>query len=442
VDARSRHRDSRQIPVRSTVCWFEVATDVAQEQTTGARGAALRICVLTDCAYGVGGMQRATHDLVRMLVGAGHEVDVICPAHPTLDPDAHGATWHLLDTPGRTDRRWREKYRAAYLALDAERAFDVAHSESSAAHGLLFKPAVRTPVVVRWHGAYTSLAKAHLRRSLMRPSTAHSELNTLRLETQTHLARGNAWIFRRCVSISVSHDQVDPNHFSAFVPRSIIHVVPNGIDTDLYCPRDREPLRRKYELPEGPLLVAAGRLNREKGFDVAIRTIAALAERGEHAHLLLVGDGEQLHRLKALTARTGVADKVLFLGPRPPEQVAELLAAADVFLFPTRRHEAGPMVLLEGMASGVPTVSTPLGGVTEVVAPPGAPPAGILVKPDDVEALAGAIRSILGDRDLARELGRRARERILEEYTLEQMLERTVAVYRLAIDRAAAMAAA
>jgi glycosyltransferase involved in cell wall biosynthesis len=401
----------------------------------------LRICVLTDCAFGVGGMQRATHDLVSALVQAGHEVHVICPAHPTLDPEAHGATWHLLDTPGRSDRRWREKYRAAYLALDREVGFDVVHSESTAAHGLLFKPAITTPVVVRWHGAYTSLAKAHLRRSLMRPRTALSELNTLRLDTQTHLARGNAWIFRRCMSISVSHDQVDPNHFSSFVPRSLIHVVPNGIDAERYRPREQAPLRRKHDLPEGPLLVAAGRLNREKGFDIAIRAFAEIARGREDANLLIVGHGEQLHLLQAQAAELGVGERVLFAGPKEPEEVAELLAAADIFLFPTLRHEAGPIVLLEGMACGLPIISTPSGGVTEVVTPSGGPPTGILVPPNDPESLSRAIRAVLDDEELARDLGRRARERILEEYTVEQMLERTVAVYRLAVARATAAAA-
>ena len=102
----------------------------------------LRICVMTDCAHGIGGMQRHTHDLVQGLVGRGHEVEVICPADPSLDPRAYGARWHLVDTPGRTDKRWREKFRATFIEADRRNPFHIVHSESTAAHGLLFRPRV------------------------------------------------------------------------------------------------------------------------------------------------------------------------------------------------------------------------------------------------------------------------------------------------------------
>jgi glycosyltransferase involved in cell wall biosynthesis len=396
----------------------------------------LRVCVITDCAHGVGGMQRTTHDLVQVLTRAGNSVDVICPTHPTLDPAAYGATWHLVDTPGRTDRRWREKFRETFLAAHRARPFDVVHSESSAAHGLLFKPRVPTPIVVRYHGNYTSLSKAHLRRAWTRPRTAPGEIRALLGDTRMHFARGNAWIFRDCLSISVSHDQVGPNSRSSFVPRSLVHVVPNAIDPELFRPRERAPLRRKHGLPGGRLLVTAGRIDREKGFDVAVQALAAIGARYPDVHLLVIGEGHREQPLRELAEELGVADRVTFSGAKPPDQVAELLAASDIFLFPTLRHEAGPIVLLEGMACGLPTIASRLGGVTEVVAPSGRDSAGILVPPDDAGQLASALRSLLDDEELALALGRRARERILEEYTLERLLERTLQVYRLAIERA------
>jgi len=117
--------------------------------------------------------------------------------------------------------------------------------------------------------------------------------------------------------------------------------------------------------------------------------------------------------------------------------VAEFMAAADIFLFPTRRHEAGSIVLLEGMACGLPTIATRIGGNTEVVAPPGGEPAGILIRLGNIADLEAAMRRLLDDVALAETLGKRARARILEEYTVERMIERTVGVYRCAIARAA-----
>ena len=399
----------------------------------------LRICVMTDCAHGIGGMQRHTHDLVKGLVGTGHDVEVICPADPSLDAHAYGARWNLVDTPGRTDKRWRHKFRATFVEADRKHPFDLVHSESTAAHGLLFKPRVTTPIVVKYHGCYLSLSKAHLRRVVQRPRTVLSEGKGFVDMTLAYLAGGEPWTFRSLVSMSPSHEQVKDTARSMLMPTRLMHSVPNGIDAERFRPRDRLALRRAFDLPEGPLLVTAGRLNKEKGFDLALEAVSRIAGDYPQARLLILGDGEQREPLAQLATTLGVAEKVLFLGGQPPDRVAEYFAASDVFLFPTRRHEAGPIVLLEGMACGLPTIATAIGGNTEVVRPRGRPAAGLLTPLDDGKALEGAIRSVLADDELARTLGRRARSRILEEYTLETMIERTVAVYRLAIARAAIM---
>jgi glycosyltransferase involved in cell wall biosynthesis len=395
---------------------------------------------MTDCAHGIGGMQRHTHDLVRGLTGLGHTVDVICPAHETLDPSAYGATWHLVDTPGRTDKGWYRKYRETFLALDRSAPFDVVHSESTAAHGLLFKPAVRTPIVVKYHGNYLSLLKAHFRRVVRRPSSAPGEAKGLLFMTRDYLTRGNAWIFRSCVSMAPSHEQARDTAISQLIPRGLMHPVPNGIDTDTYRPRDRQALRQKLELPGGTLFVTAGRLNKEKGFDIALEALARVTRDHPEARLLILGDGDQRGPLEAFAKRLGVAEHALFLGGQAPDRVAEYMAASDVFLFPTRRHEAGPIVLLEGMACGLPTIATKIGGNTEVVEPPDGEPAGLLTRLASVSDLERAMRRLLTDPALADRLGRRARSRILEEYTVELMIERTVAVYRLAIARSAVAA--
>jgi glycosyltransferase involved in cell wall biosynthesis len=395
----------------------------------------MRICVITDCAHGLGGMQRHTHDLIQGLLAAGHRVDVICPADDSLDPSAYGARWHLVDTPGRTDEHWREKFRAAFVEAERDEPFDIVHSESSAAHGLLFKPRVDTPIVVKYHGSYISLTKAHVRRVLQRPRTLLSEGKGFVDMTLDYVSRGTPWMFRSLVSMAPSHEQVSDSARSMLVPKRLMHPVPNGIDTEVFRPRDPDALRAELELPAGPLLVTAGRLNKEKGFDLALEALSRIAGDHPDARLLILGDGNQLEPLRRLADTLGVVDRALFLGAQPPERVAEYFAASDIFLFPTRRHEAGPIVLLEGMSCGLPTIASRIGGNTEVVEPEGRPPAGLLMRLGNVDDLEAAIRRLLTDPDLARVLGERARSRILEEYTVETMIERTVAVYRLAIAR-------
>lgn len=416
---------------------------LALESTTTSRAGVgpRRVCVITDCAHGIGGMQRHTHDLVRGLIEAGHEVEVICPADPSLDPRAHGARWHLVDTPGRTDKHWPTKFRATYLEADGAQPFDVVHSESTAALGLLFKPKVATPIVVKYHGNYISLTRAHVRRALQRPRTAPREAKGFVDMTIMHFGYKAPFRFRSLVSMAPSYEQAKDSAHATLMPARLMHVVPNGIDAEMFRPRDRDELRARLNLPRsGRLLVSVGRLNREKGFDLAIESFARVA--GDHADvsLVAVGDGDQEEALRRLSERLGVSERVLFVGAQPPERVADYLAASDVFLFSTRRHEAGPIVLLEGMSCGLPTIATRIGGNTEVVAPAGGVPAGLLVSMGDAAELESAIRRVLTDEGLATTLGQRARNRILDEYTIGTMIERTVAIYHdvIARERAAA----
>jgi len=88
------------------------------------------------------------------------------------------------------------------------------------------------------------------------------------------------------------------------------------------------------------------------------------------------------------------------------------------------------------MACGTAVVASRIGGIGEVVEPPDEPPAGLLVRPGDVRGLELALRRLLDDPELRTSLGSRARARAVEDYSLEVMVARTVAVYRTAIARA------
>jgi glycosyltransferase involved in cell wall biosynthesis len=123
----------------------------------------------------------------------------------------------------------------------------------------------------------------------------------------------------------------------------------------------------------------------------------------------------------------------MFVGAQPHENVALYLAAADAFLFPTERDEAFGLVLAQAMACARPVVASRTGAITEVVGESGE--YGMLIPPGDVAALAQAMRTLQGDEQLRRRLGKAGRRRVLEEYTIERMTERTLAVYEIARDR-------
>jgi glycosyltransferase involved in cell wall biosynthesis len=397
----------------------------------------LRICVCTIAGHGVGGMQRHTHDLVRGLVAAGHDVEVICPAGGDLVEDLYGARWHLVDTRGRSDPEWRSKFRDTFLRADVLKPFDIVHSESTSAIGLLH-PTVSTPIAIKYHGNWLGLAKAHVKRALSRPRTALSEGKTFVWDTRLHFRHGNAWVFRKCESMVVSKQQARDTAISHLIRGELMHVVPNGVDAERFSPGDRDRMRAELGLPGGILLASVGRLNREKGFDVAIAAVARLAPDHPDVRLLVIGDGEYEEQLRALTARLGVEELVLFVGPQDVDGVARHLQAADVFVFPTIRDEAIGLVLLEAMACGVPVVASRIGGIPEAVEPEGDLAAGLLIRPGSVAELESALRQLIADPQLRDDLGERARARVLDEYTIERMAARSADVYHVAIERRAA----
>jgi len=230
-----------------------------------------------------------------------------------------------------------------------------------------------------------------------------------------------------------SRQEFEDTRRESLLKGSLGHVVPNGIDAVMFQPRPREQMRSELGLSDGPIFVSVGRLNVEKGMHHAVRALADLAPEAPRASLVIVGAGEQRERLERLSRSLGVGQRVHFAGGQPHEVVAKYLAAADVFLFPTERGEAAPLVLPQAMACAVPVIASDIGGISEVVQRSGL--SGILVPPGDVHQLAQAMRTLVRDESLRRRLGEAARRRVLVEYTVESMVEQTLSVYRFGIAR-------
>ncbi len=401
----------------------------------------MRVCIVTVAAYvhGIGGMQAHTSDLASGLVAGGHEVEVVTGRHPEgKRSEKHlGALWHFVDVPTRYRRlpmrhpAWLHASHEEFARLHEVRPFDVVHSESTSALGLIRRDVHEAvPLVAKFHGNWLGLAHAALQRGVRSPQTVLAEAKHLAWITGQHLLPpDNAYAFRACESMVPSQQQLDETRRSHLLRRERIHVVPNAVDTRLFFPRPRDDVRNELGLGTEPTLVAVGRLNREKGMHHAIHVLAAL----DDVKLALVGDGEERQALERLAHELGVADRVLFAGKQPRDAVAAYLAAADVFLFPTERAEAAPMVLPEAMACGIPVVASRIGGIPEVVGPDES--TALLVPPGDAGALVAAVRRLLDAPGLAASLGAAARSRTEQEYTLERMVGRTLDVYRIASRR-------
>ncbi|MBM3660278.1 MAG: glycosyltransferase family 1 protein [Actinobacteria bacterium] len=176
-----------------------------------------------------------------------------------------------------------------------------------------------------------------------------------------------------------------------------IEVIPPGVDHAVFTPGRGTRVRRHWKVGDDPVLLVVGRIQPLKGFDLAIRTLAALGH--PRAHLVIVGgpsgaEGEaELARLHALVAELGLGDRVRFEPPRAHDALAAYYRAADVVLVPSRTESFG-LVALEAAACGVPVVATAVGGLRSVVEH-GA--SGYIVDDRDPIAFAAYVRKVLDD---------------------------------------------
>ncbi len=240
------------------------------------------------------------------------------------------------------------------------------------------------------------------------------------------------WLVQRAVAISPA---IAVQLADGGVSPDKIAVIPSAVDPAALLPsRPRDETRAALGLgaDEVALLVLA-QLTRRKGVDVLLEALTLLPESPERRYRLLVaGEGPERAPLQASAAALGLADHVGFLGRR--EDASDLLAAADVFVMPSRAEGLG-IAALEAMACGCPVLATDVGGLGEAVV---ADRTGLLVPPDDAAALAAALQRLIQDQRLRARLGEQGPHRVAEGFLAGQMVDAYVRIYDEVLGAAAA----
>ena len=212
-----------------------------------------------------------------------------------------------------------------------------------------------------------------------------------------------------------------------------LHLIGNGIDERRFDrglhPRGREDKRRELGLEPGHLVVGmVGRLVREKGFGEFFAMAGRIAREFSQARFLVVGISEDDDQWDAvdpgeLIRRHGIADRCLVLEQR--SDMPELYLSMDLAVLPSYR-EGIPRALLEAAAMGVPIAASDIRGCREVIVDG---ETGLLFALKDVDAFAGAVRSLLRDPEKRRRMGEAGRRRILQSYTEGRTAARLIACY-------------
>jgi glycogen synthase len=389
--------------------------------------------------YVVGGNEMLCDEVIRALRARGHRVSVLCgrgrelPSHPDL-------TGGLEIDLDRKD----ETFLGGRVPSPRE-AVDL-HLFNLGSYGVTRRwlAAKKPDVVVVWNLYMASLSPLVAARRSGRPVVVHvcdkwlyfglfdleallrpvvrwkrAALRIARYTVQP-VVRRLAWP-RRLVAISEFMKSVYVR--AGMDPRSI-DVIHLGVPTRQFAFTERSP-----RLPGEPLrLLFAGSLWEGKGPQTAVRALGRLRREGIAAHLDVCGSGAPhfVDFLRGVIAEEGVVEDVTLHGAVDREVVGELCQSRDVLVFPSQWDEPFAAVPIEAMSCGMAVVATTAGGTPEAIVHGDT---GLLVAPNQPQALADAIRSLAQDDGLRVRLGERAARAARERFDFDQYLERLVAHY-------------
>jgi D-inositol-3-phosphate glycosyltransferase len=282
------------------------------------------------------------------------------------------------------------------LGPDEDLAFDAVHANYwlSGLAGHTIKHQLNLPLVSTFHTLDRVKAEAS-------PEEVEADAHGLRAQAEATIIGCSDTVLASC---SVEAAQISALYHA---DPSRIRIVAPGVDHAFFGPGNRRQARRALGLPEdGALLLFVGRIQPLKGLSVAVRALAALDRDHADARLVVVGGPSGPHgdaeaaRSRALVEELGLADRVVFVPPRPHELLSTYYRAADVCLVPSRSESFG-LVALEAAACGTPVVASDVGGLRSLI---DHGRTGYLVEEDSPEAFAAWVRQILAEPLLAERL--------------------------------------
>jgi len=345
-------------------------------------------------SFGTGGQERVALDLARRQRAQGHRVVALALADPPSGPMA--ALFEAADVATGTVTKLGPSFDptlAVRLARTlAAHQVDVVHTHNP--HALVYgAPAA----------ALCTKACLHTKHGI-NPDPAR------RLWLRRAAARvldAFVAVTPRLARVATSNHECDPTQ---------LHVVPNGIDTQLFSLdlEARRRIRAELGIPEQAWVVGSvGRLAPEKHQSLLIDAMAPMLE--PRRHLVLVGDGPERAALLARAQATLRPELVHFTGAR--SDVSSLLSAFDVFAL-TSDSEGLPLVLLEAMAMGLPVVSTSVGGIPDLIEHERT---GFLVEPDNCSELTRQLICLSTRPQAALDAASAGRRLVVQRHSIERM---------------------
>jgi glycosyltransferase involved in cell wall biosynthesis len=217
------------------------------------------------------------------------------------------------------------------------------------------------------------------------------------------------------------------------IPANKIRVIHNGVEVNKFKPAvDKRKVKEELGInPDDLAIVSVGRLYARKGLFTLIESMPAVVKRFPKAKFIISGKGQsdEMHKLIAYADKLGVKNNIIFTGYYPDKKLPKLYQAADVFAFSTF-YEHHPFAVLEALATGLPVVTTTVGGIPETIE---SGKNGFLVEPFHPRQFCEKILYLLEHPAFAAEMGAKARKTIVEEYDWRIVVKDAMKVYAEAL---------
>lgn len=245
---------------------------------------------------------------------------------------------------------------------------------------------------------------------------------------------------RGCVDLIIANSKAGAQFDSKMYgqPSSDYRVVYNGVDTEQFRPQDRNAIRNELGIPSEKCVIGVfASFKPQKNHSMLFRAFRIILDSFQDTQLLIVGDqlygnmagtGEYHARIEALIDELGIRHRCTFLGNR--NDVERIYPACDITVL-SSLYEGTPNVLLESMACGIPVVATNVCDNSYVVKEG---ETGFLVELGDMEGMAGHIQTLLENETLRQKMGQKARDWVVDEFSLSQLARKTENVYLEALN--------
>ena len=376
----------------------------------------MNVCFVTPEYFPIsGGTGAYVYYMSHNLQKAGHTVHVVARDKQDSERTVNGIQVHYITGIGNALTRYWKFARSAskkIKELNKQNGFDIIHANLPLVPSFAIPNDSAKAIVCTVHSTWKGEALVTKRdnpKDLNPNEKAMLRFNfVLRSYEKKLMKRSDALIAVSKYTVNELTELYD-------IEKEKIHVIYNGVDVNKFKPRpNRAELRQEFCLKKDKKIVLfVGRLYHRKGLEILLRSIPPVLKEYDDVNFIISGKGfkQKELSLRNLTKELGIENYVTFLGYVPDEKLPHLYSASDIFVLPAI-YENFPFAILEAQSTGLPVISTKVGGIPEFLV---TNVNGLVIDPGDELQLTQGILTLLQDPKLAKKMGDHGRKLIEEK---------------------------